>query len=719
MSLRDHEIKNEYRSLVHNVVQDFYVPLLREAVSYKRAVGFFSSSALAELTNGITGLIRNNGKISLIASPYLSEEDLTAIREGYREREEVIEACLLKTLKKPVNLYEEERLNLLSNLIATEVLDIKIAFLETENEIGMYHEKMGLITDEANNIVAFTGSMNESANAFLHNYESIDVFCSWTNDMERVTSKKASFEALWNNIEPNVRTIEFPKINTEIMNRYQKNNCIDLELDQRQFGIHRKPAASMPGFIRIPTGVRLKDYQMNAINEWENQEFQGIYDMATGTGKTFTALGSLERLEKVRGNAAVFIVCTYIHLVNQWEEDVFQWGVTPIIAHSQAENKKWDQKLIAAYKRFRSTGKPFMCITTNVTFCDEKIQYVIRNITIDMNCVLVIDEMHNFGASHLSRFLPENFQYRLGLSATVERYMDRDGTDKIVNYFGQKCIEYPIERAIKEKALVEYEYHPIMLSLRDDELEEYQRLTAQITKYLINDNGKITVSESGKQLLFKRSRLIAGAEDKLDMLRKQLLGYKNHKHILVYCGATRGFEQYPGQKERQIDRVERIIGRELEMTTHRFTSEENMSTRKLLKEGFADGEYQVLTAIKCLDEGVNIPNIQTAFILASSRNPKEFIQRRGRVLRRAEGKDRAVIYDFITLPRRLRDVRFGDFENDRALVIGEMARIYEFGRYSINSRKADKVLEEIKEAYNVDILNEDLDGMMEAYYGEE
>lgn len=719
MSLCDYDLKCEYRSLLDNIVQDFYIPLLNEAVSYKRAVGFFSSTALAEVTKGIAGLIRNNGKIMIVASPYLSDEDREAIQEGYEKRETVIKNCLFRSLLEPIDEYEEERLNLLSNLIAMGILEIKIAFLEVDNAIGMYHEKMGIISDSGNNVVAFTGSMNESATAFLHNYESIDVFCSWSIDSERVLRKQAAFDALWNDYEPNVKTIIFPEIAEEIIKRYRKNSCIDLEIDNREFCGKTKNHLDTNYFITIPKNLILKEYQRNALEQWENQGYCGMYDMATGTGKTVTALAGLERLERKMHSIAVFVVCPYIHLVNQWEEEVIEWGVIPIVAHSQSDDKKWSKALMAKYKRFRSNGKSFMCITTNATFCDKKIQNIIQNILNYMNCVLVIDEVHNFGAPNLSRYLPPNVKYRLGLSATIERHMDIEGTKHIKDYFGEKCIEYPIHRAIKEGALVPYEYHPIVVILTEEELEEYQKISKQISMYIIKNSDEITISESGQQLLFKRSRLVAGAENKYEMLREKLSDYKDNKHILVYCGATRGVETYSGEKEKQIDRVEKIIGRDLKMCTHRFTAEEDMATRKLLKEGFADGEYQVLTAIKCLDEGVNIPNIQIAFLLASSRNPKEFIQRRGRVLRRAEGKTKAIIYDFITIPRDLNKVRFGDFENDRALIIGELARIYEFGKYSMNSREADELVEEIQRAYSINILSNDLMGLMEEEYGED
>ncbi len=183
MSLKDCILKNEYRSLVDNVVQDFYIPLLKEACSYKRAVGFFSSTALVEISKGIGAMAERGGKIQIVASPYLSNEDLEAIKNGYAEREIVIEGALRRSLlNEQHDYYSMQRLNLLASLIADGLMDIKIAYTEDKNGIGMYHEKMGLIEDEDGNIVAFSGSMNESLTAMAINYETIDVFCNWIGE---------------------------------------------------------------------------------------------------------------------------------------------------------------------------------------------------------------------------------------------------------------------------------------------------------------------------------------------------------------------------------------------------------------------------------------------------------------------------------------------------------------------------------------------------------
>lgn len=704
-NFRNLQISSEYHSLEEDVVRDFFIPVLECAKKYDRAAGFFSSSGLAKQTAGICALVRNGGKIRLIASPDLSEEDVKAIDKGYKLRDVVVRESLLRELKNPDNEFEAQRLNLLANLIATGVLDIKIALLK--NEAGIFHDKFGIFADGEDNSIAFRGSMNESENAYFHNYESIDVYTSWV-DLDRVESKQKTFDDLWNCTDDQVETEDFSDVKDEIVKRYKTNGNIDTELDRRQFGSVIRPHGSKSWLINIPSSVEIRDYQKDAVNEWEKHDFRGIFDMATGTGKTFTALTALERFEKRNGDIFAIVVCPYIHLVDQWAEDAVDWGIEPIICHSQSPLKDWRASLKRNYRRYGNSKRSFMCIVTNDTFADDTFQSIITNITDNMNAVLVVDEVHNFGARSLAELMPENIKYRLGLSATVERYGDAEGTKAIFDYFGDKCIEYPLEKAIREGALVPYEYYPVLCALTQEEEEEYERLTKQIMSQFVKKNGKEILTELGKTLSYKRTRIVAGAEEKVPTLKLLLKDMLSEKHILVYCGATRGLENYKGEREKQIDIVERMIGNDLGMSTHRFTAEEDSNTRRLIKEGFANGDYQVVTAIKCLDEGVNIPNIQIACILASSKNPKEFIQRRGRVLRRAKGKNRAVIYDFVTLPRPLGQIKFGDFEKDKTMVIRELTRVYEFGRFSINSRVADEFMEDISSAYSTEITEDDL-----------
>lgn len=717
VSFKQKNIKSEYRSLSDNVVREFYIPLLEDAVLYKRAVGFFSSSALIEISKGLTGLIKNGGKILLVASPILSEDDVEAINKGIELRNEVIERALVNSITPPRDIYEEKRLNLLANLIADGRLDIKIAFMERNKKIGMFHEKMGLIYDNEDNVIAFSGSMNETSTAFSHNYESIDVFCSWTPDQARVLAKERAFSAIWNDSEPNIRIIDFSNVAKEMFESYVRSP-IDGNVDTDQFfneiNNDRKELSKKTG-PSVPEGIVLHDYQIQAINEWHKSNYIGIFDMATGTGKTYTGLGAIAKLyDSVQRKLAVLIVCPYQHLVVQWVEDILKFGMKPIIGYSSSSQKDWKKRLKDAVTSYNlGVNNHFCFISTNATFSSDYVQEQINKVK--GNVVLVVDEAHNFGAKHLSKMLNPKIPFRLALSATLERHGDEEGTEKLFDYFGNKCIEYSLKEAIENNMLTPYYYFPIVVSLTEDELIEYKQISAQIFKHCSKDKrGKLKISESGKMLLIKRARVVAGAQDKIVKLAELMGDYNNDSQMLVYCGAaTLEDPNYiegtaTGEEKRQIDIVANLLGNKYGMRVSKFTSEETANEREDLKAAFAEGKHlQALIAIRCLDEGVNIPSIKTAFILASSTNPKEYIQRRGRVLRKYKGKTHATIYDFITLPASLDDL-YSISDNDvhmlRSLAKKEITRMKDFASIAENPSIADQLINDITEAFKLNEL---------------
>lgn len=720
MSLKDYEIKSEYRSLIDNVVQDFYLPLLHEANIYRRAVGFFSSSSLVEISKGIADMAKNGGKIEIVASPYLSDEDYKAIKEGYANRREIIENALIRQISdKPSDYYSMERLNLLANLIANGVMDVKIAYTDKNGELGMYHEKMGLIEDKEGNRVAFSGSMNESMTAMSINYETIDVFCDWKGtESERVKLKENAFYSMWNDAEPGLKVLEFPKVTDALIKKYQRKEP-NFNIDREQFnqdviiGKRAKMHDAVECGPRIPVDISLHDYQKEAISSWVGENYRGIFDMATGTGKTFTGLGAISKLSEDLGDElAVFIVAPFKHLVEQWVEDIERFNMRPIVAYGDSVHKDWRSKLSKAVldQKIRSDKKFFCLICTNATFTDNFLQQQIDKI--DSPILLVVDEAHNFGARSYAKLLDDRFTYRLALSATFERHRDEEGTELLYKFFGKKCIEYSLERAIAEDKLTPYKYHPVLVYLSDIELESYEQLSYEMSKCLIKGkDGKVKLNKHGELLALKRSRVVAGAIQKLDALRQTIRPYTHDHNILVYCGATRIYEEDENGSDdendiRQIEAVTKLLGNEMGMSVARFTSEENMEQRALIKEHFQSGDsLQAIVAIKCLDEGVNIPGIRTAFILASTTNPKEYIQRRGRVLRKAPNKPFAEIYDFVTLPRPLDSVSGLTMEQasrDITLVKNELARIKEFGRLSMNSMEANNLIWDIEEAYHLE-----------------
>jgi DNA phosphorothioation system restriction enzyme len=724
LGLKDHRVKSEYRSLIDNIVQDFYIPLLQEAVLYKRAVGFFSSSSLVEISKGIAEMASEGGRIQIVASPYLSDDDIQAIKKGYEDRNKIIEAALLKQImEEPTDYYSMERLKLLASLIADGIMDIQIAYTEDKNGIGMYHEKMGIIEDAVGDKIAFSGSNNETATAMSINYEAMDVFRSWgdKSEADRVRLKENAFYSIWHDMEPNIKVMEFPYITDTLIEKY-RGKTVNFDIDKEQFSKRMtsyfaklQEGKKQDGDIgaRVPDDIILRDYQKEAISVWVGENYRGIFDMATGTGKTLTGLGAISKLsEDIRDMLSVIIVCPYQHLVEQWVEDIVRFNIKPIIGYSSSPQKDWKKKLAKAVRdqKLRREKSFFCFICTNATFTNSFVQEEINKIR--SSVLLVIDEAHNFGARSYAKLLDERFTYRLALSATLERHRDDEGTAFLYDFFGKKCIEYSLEKAIEEGKLTPYKYYPVPVYLTEDELQQYEQKSYEISKCLIKGkDGKYKLNKRGEILAMERSRIVAGAIQKLSALREQIAPYIKDNNILVYCGATNVVDEkadYSVVDEtdiRQIEAVTRILGNEFQMAVAKFTSEENMETRAMIKQQFQKSDrLQAIVAIKCLDEGVNIPGIRTAFILASTTNPKEYIQRRGRVLRKAENKPFAEIYDFVTLPREL-DAVSGltteQAQRDLSLVKNELARIKEFGRLAMNSMVANELIWDIQDTYHI------------------
>ena len=737
VSFRDLDIQMEYRSLVNDVAKNFYIPVLKEAVLYQRAVGFFSSSILSEISTGIEELAYQGGKIQLIASPRLQEKDVEAIRKGYEMKNdesvrEAVQEALFRELLDPSTPEEERRLDLLANLIAADCLDIKIAMVKAQNTIAMYHEKIGIMKDTEGNRIAFTGSLNETSNSLLSNYESIDVYRSWKNSFEeeRARVKEAAFLKIWNNQEETMEVLTFPAVKEELIKRYRVSKSFSKKDEPAEEIIPTEEMILPPVITKkgphIPEDVHMRDYQNEAYENWEKQGYRGIFDMATGTGKTYTALAAICRMYEKISDMAIIIVCPYQHLVDQWVEDIVRFNIKPIIGYSSSPQKDWRKRFQRAVRdqKLRNSNHFFCFVCTNVTFASEFVQEQISKIR--SHVLLVVDEAHNLGARSYAELLDDRFTYRLALSATLDRHNDEEGTAILHNFFGEKCIEYSLKKAIEEKMLTRYKYYPIVVHLTEEELQQYEQISYEMSKCLIKGkNGKYKLNKYGEILAMKRARIIAGASQKLDALREQIRPYANQNNILVYCGATTVVDENAdysitdASDIRQIEAVTRILGNEFHMEVAKFTSEENMETRKMIKEQFQRGDrLQGIVAIKCLDEGVNIPGIRTAFILASTTNPKEYIQRRGRVLRKAEGKPFAEIYDFVTLPRELDSVSSLTTEQahrDFSLVKNELARIKEFGRLSINPMAANDLIWDIQETYH--ILDDELIVDTEAYDG--
>lgn len=447
-------------------------------------------------------------------------------------------------------------------------------------------------------------------------------------------------------------------------------------------------------YPNMPSSIKLREYQKEAIKAWFNNNGQGLFEMATGTGKTITALSSIAKLAEHLPSLAIVIVCPYTHLVDQWVKDINTFNMEPIVAYKSS--KLWEGRLSEAVAAFNTeVTNHFCCIMTNSTFSSQKMQSIISRMK--GNILIVADEAHHLGASKTINLLPTHFPYRLALSATPNRWYDQAGTERLLAYFGGSIVfEFGLEKAIGEH-LTHYYYYPHITFLDDDEATEYFHITEKLIKCMYGDD-ELNIEDSiVSNLLIKRSRILSMARNKINILKSLLMKNSYTNHNIIYCGDSK----VDGVK--QIDSVIDMM-RGLNMRVHSFTSREDKELRKKLLEDFESSKLQALIAIKCLDEGVDVPATQTAYILASSTNPREFIQRRGRVLRKHPLKEFSFIHDFIVVPRPLNQIHQIEpkvFNMERNLLKREMARFTEFAQLALNGPEAHDKLNQIKHAYHL------------------
>lgn len=699
-------LRDGYRTGRNDLIKEFYVPCMSESSRFDRAVGFFTSSSLSAAAKGISRLIRNGGTMRLIASPSLTQEDAKAITEGYRKRESVIEQALVRELdeRNLTNETEKKRLAMLGWLIAEKRLDIKIALIESEEGVGVYHEKIGIFSD-GENAVAFTGSANESISGLVANFESIQVFRSWHPEDERRTKGIISdFEALWSNETPSLKLYPFPEAAKRELLRLRPATSPEFEPEEI-LESEEIPSSERRGFLPfLPSDLKIREYQKVAVTRWFENRARGIFEMATGTGKTVTALALTTQLykalAKTRRPLLVVVLCPYKHLVSQWAEESRRFGMQALQCMDSVS--KWHEAAIESIAAIRSGSLPFALLTvTNSTFSGAPFQELVSSVAQDF--LLIADEVHNLGAENIRTALPENANYRLGLSATPERWFDDVGTQALYDYFGKPVFVLSLKEALDLGALTQYRYFVHPVELDDTESDAYFEITRRIA--LLSGQGQeITddaegASQALKLLLLKRARLIASARNKIATLRTIISPLRTTTHNLFYCGDGT-VETTDGDTERQVIAVTKLLGLDIGMAVDTYTSETEIEKRAELRTRFGKGALNGLVAIRCLDEGVDIPATRRAFILASSSNPRQFIQRRGRVLRKAPGKDEAEIHDFVVVPSVL-SPEPQVFNVERNLLRRELARIVEFASLARNGHEVMHDLLPLRKKYHL------------------
>jgi DNA phosphorothioation system restriction enzyme len=451
-----------------------------------------------------------------------------------------------------------------------------------------------------------------------------------------------------------------------------------------------------PGCPQLPADLKLRSYQQQAIDNWFQNQGRGTLKMATGSGKTITALAIAHQLYRQIGLQVLLVICPFRHLVTQWGRECEKFQLQPILACESIH--KWQSKFSYQLARIYTGQQQFLTIvTTNETLITPGFQSQLKYLP--DRTLIIGDEVHNLGAKKRTDSLPRNVGLRLALSATPERYYDEIGTQNIRDYFGDILQpEFTLKDAIDCGALVHYLYYPILVELTTAESERYLQLTRAISRKLLYNSQNRQVGDNRfdtpdlTPLLMQRARLVGAAANKLTALRTLMQDRLDTSHTLFYCGDG------SSDSTQQLNAVTHLLGTELGYRVNTYTSTTSSLDREQLRQQFESGVLQGLVAIRCLDEGIDIPAIKHAIILASSTNPRQFIQRRGRILRPDLGKERATLYDMVVLPPELdRET----LEIERSLLKKELLRLIEFADLADNAAAARSQLLALQKRYGL------------------
>ena len=673
-SLRDVMLKLSYHKGEDDIAADFYLPCMRRSHRYNRAVGFFSSSVFVLAWPSLRRFAASGGRMRIVCSPALSGGDIDALNVGYSPsgaeqfstdaREELQRLIASPVLQKPTKI--------LASLVAGGVIDLRIAWIEPQTagrSRRIFHDKVGIFSDVDEQQVVFKGSMNEtwlglSADG---NLESIDVFASWRNEENerRVADEVEYFDNLWHDQQPGVTVTPFPEVvQQELLEiadelhweDYVDEICQEMETDAGVTADHRLGT-------RTP-----RPHQVAALDAWEQRGRRGILEHATGSGKTFTALCAIHE-SLALGEVPLVLVPSELLLV-QWQDELTtafgSQGLQLLVCGGG--HRAWeDQRRLSLWTRDDSLAEPRAVLSTMQTASSERFRQLLRD---GSHLFVVADEVHRTGSPTHQQVLHFSSGPRLGLSATPRRAGDPVGTAALLDYFdGIVPPPFTIQDAIAAGNLAPYSYRPHRLSLDDDEQAAWDRLTAEIGRQLAirGEEEPAPIDDAIRRLLIQRARVAKKATAKSPLAAEVVSRhFEQGQRWLVYC-----------EDQEQLRAVRGAIEETGIREVYEYHSAMEGNPESTLRVFEQSGG--VVVAIRCLDEGVDIPATSHALILASSRNPREFIQRRGRVLRTAPGKSIAHIHDAIVLPSGLgQEVPVG------SMVKGELARAIEFGQHAVN-----------------------------------
>lgn len=679
------DLKQVYSSNTDDLLGEFYNPVLEHTLEYDRITGYFSPTVFSICAKGLSQMIANGGMIRLITSIEVDHDTYKAISESRSLPKNVIDEYRIP--RDPFELRTELERNYYSLFVALlkkGVIELKIAL--TTSGTGILHEKIGIIKDADGMELSFSGSNNETVYGWTQNIENFKVFPNWEESSKGYfTDDKRKFEKYWSGTSNNIVVLSVDEaLKREIFKNYDEVEDIEKLIKSI------KLAESLKFIEKDQSKRDLRDYQKNAIEHWSHEGYISIFEMATGSGKTFTSLNALEHFRESKGYLRCVVVVPLVTLVEQWEDEIRSVIDSVSIINATGANPRWksDFRKISQSVKL-GADDDFIIITTYSTFSSQVFRDLVEGYPAE-DMILLADEMHNLVTeNNINTASLKAFRYKLGLSATPTRLWKQEESSVVRNLFGGKSFVYSLEDAIKNKALVNYEYHVIPVHLTAEEFEEYLALSKEASRLSHFANEKSSGPNPLATVLTKRAVIKKQAENKfiaLDQLVNRLKKAGSFHNALIYVDSNASLEN-----------VQKMLT-EKHIKTSKFTGNETLDLRNKVIKSLETKKIEAIVAIKCLDEGVDIPSATNGIFLSNNTDPREYVQRLGRVLRRheASGKAIAFVYDFVVLPPT-------DAEQSgsaaRNLVKSEVIRVKFFEELAINGGQIKEEVGKLLDMY--------------------
>ena len=702
MNFKELNIKPCYESGVDDIIEDYYVPVLGASVHYDRIAGCFAASSMAVAARGLSEFIQNGGKMRLITSPRLNSDDLEVVRKIAENSEDLslrdfgIDTDNLETE------FEKNHVKALGWMLSSGLLEMKLAIVfnedgticdnETISEKGLFHQKVGILRDKDGNELSFSGSINETAAAWVNNDEEFKVFKDWTDSHDYYVRDKIRFDEIWNGDRKNVKVFNLPNAVKSDIVRYSS------DFKTESISLRKYHSLKLKKY-NFKQDKKLFFYQADALNKWKNNDYRMLFEMATGTGKTRTAIAGIKYLNQTRNRLITIISTPQNTLSKQWKDEVDAQGLCfdeSVVVDGSVTN--WEGLLTKLlYKN--GTGLADHCVfyTTHITASSDKFTNAMRTCLQPGTEVLFVgDETHWLGARKLHNALLPEYKYRIGLSATPSRWFDDAGTARLADFYGNATFEFTIQDALTEynpmtgkHFLVNYNYLISKVRLTEEETKEYKDVSNRISKLWNMKDSDPDAATRLERLMEKRANIIKNADAKYDELERILDDLESKgriENLIIFVSSQQILQVLDILNNRGII-SHKLTEKEGTKAEKRFN---NKSEREAIIAKFKAGVYQALIAIKCMDEGIDIPTADLGILMASSTNPREYVQRIGRIIRQAPDKKFANLYDICV--DTIADLDDDSIVLERKIKDKEQVRLKEIAENAINSIDALKII---------------------------